>query len=249
MPSTAVQSYLSRNLAALGERNAVVVELIASVAADHGVTFAGTSQGVPSAMLDGKQLCSRHRPLEEAQRQVDSIDLVEHAAVVVLGFGLGYHVQRLAERANKATLIIVFEPDPGLLRAALENIDHSGWMKDALLLFVTDASDRGALARKLEGTESIRAQGVHFFEHPASRARLGDRASQFTTLFTEFISAAKTTLMTTLMRSIDTTRNLMLNIDHYVGGSGIADLHNVAAGRPAVVVSAGPSLHRNVHQL
>jgi hypothetical protein len=247
--SVITQSYLEKNLACLGERNRDLVQAIRLAAPHSAIQFADTPQGVPAATLDGLQLSSRHRPLEEAQRQVDDIDLVEHAAVVVLGFGLGYHVRRLVERSAKATLIIVFEPDLAMLRSVLERVDHSSWLKDALVLFIADANDRGMLAKKLEGAESILAQGVHFFEHPPSRVRLREHTSQFTSLFGEFITAAKTTLMTTLMRSVDTTRNLLLNLDHYAAGPGIAELRGIAAGRAAVVVSAGPSLHKNLHLL
>lgn len=249
MSAVATQSFLAANLACLGERNADLAEKLRAIEPHPGILFAPTLHGVPSATLDGRQLCSRHDPIEEALRQTEAIDLVEHAAIVVLGFGLGYHVQKLAERSAKATLIIVFEPDLALLRAALEHIDHSQWLKDGLVLFITDAADRGLLAEKLNGAESILAQGVHFFEHPASRVRLRENAAEFSALFTEFITAAKTTLMTTLMRSVDTTRNLMLNLDHYAGGAGILALRNAAAGHPAVVVSAGPSLHKNIHEL
>lgn len=249
MPSVITQSYLEKNLSCLGERNRDLQDAIRATPPHPAIQFADTPQGVPAATFNGMQLCSRHRPLEEAQRQVDDIDLVEHAAVVVLGFGIGYHVRRLVERSAKATLIIVFESDLALLRAVFEHIDHSSWLKDALVLFITDATDRGVLAKKLEGAESILAQGVHFFEHPASRSRLREHSSQFTGLFSEFITAAKTTLMTTLMRSVDTTRNLLLNLDHYAAGPGIAELRGITAGRAAIVVSAGPSLHRNMHLL
>ena len=248
MPSVAAQSYLEKNLSCLGDRNRDLATAIRTAASSPAIEFADTPQNVPAATFNGMQLCSRHRPLEEAQRQVDDIDLIEHAAVVVLGFGLGYHVRRLVERSAKATLIIVFESNVSLLRAVFERVDLS-WLKDALVLFVVDPGDRGGLAKKLEGAESILAQGVHFFEHPASRLRLREPAFQFASLFSEFITAAKTTLMTTLMRSVDTTRNLLLNLDHYAAGAGIAELHGIAAGRPAVVVSAGPSLHKNVHLL
>jgi len=42
-----------------------------------------------------------------------------------------------------------------------------------------------------------------------------------------------------LVRSVDTARNLLLNLDHYTGGCGIAELAGAAAGYPAVIVSAG----------
>ncbi len=249
MPILAAQSFLTANLNALGQRNADLAEQLAAVDPHPGLIFQESGQAVPAATLDGRQLCSRHRPLDEAERLVKDVDLIEHAVVVVLGFGLGYHVQRLAERGDKATLIVVFEPDLALLRSVLERIDHTRWMRDALIMFITDPTDRGTLARKLSGAEAILAQGVTFLEHPASRARLGDRSALFTSTLKDFVSSAKVTLTTTLMRTVDTVRNLMLNLDHYAGGEGISELRNAAQGYPAVVVSAGPSLHKNMHQL
>ena len=249
MALAALESHLSRNLAALGMRNAELADLLLTASPCPNLCFGETVDGLHTATLDGRQLCSRHQPLEEAHRQAKDIDLVEHAVVVVMGFGLGYHVQKLAERSRKATLLVVFEPDLGLLRSVFDQIDHSNWLRDSLILFITDAEDRGTLARKLDGAESVLAQGVHFFEHAASKSRLGDSAVRFAKLFSDYMASAKTTLTTTLMRSADTIRNLILNLDHYSGGAGVHELKDAATDRPAVVVSAGPSLHRNLHEL
>jgi len=51
------------------------------------------------------------------------------------------------------------------------------------------------------------------------------------------------------MQSDITLRNLMLNAEAYLRWPGIADLKNAAKGRAAVIVSAGPSLERNLHLL
>ncbi|MHC4082458.1 MAG: 6-hydroxymethylpterin diphosphokinase MptE-like protein [Planctomycetota bacterium] len=250
MPDTvATPSLLARTTACLGSRNADVARKLAATEPRGDVTFTDTPQGVPAVALAGTPLCSRHRPLDEADRLVERVDLVEHAMVVVLGFGAGYHVRSLAERLGRAGVIVVFEPDLGLLRAVLERIDHSSWLKEASVLLVNDPADRGALAAKLEGAESIIAQGVTFLEHPPSRPRIGRQSGQLTALFGEIVTATKTTFLTTLMRSVDTVRNLLLNLDHYAAGAGVADLEGAAAGHPAVVVSAGPSLRRNLHLL
>jgi hypothetical protein len=250
MPDTvATPSLLARTTACLGSRNADLARKLAATEPRGDVAFTDTPQRVPAVAVAGTPLCSRHRPLDEAARLVERVDLVEHAVVVVLGFGAGYHVQSLAQRLGRAGVVVVFEPDLGLLRAVLERIDHSSWLKEASVLFVTDPADRGALAAKLEGAESIIAQGVAFLEHPPSRPRIGQQSGQLTTLFGEIVTATKTTFLTTLMRSVDTVRNLLLNLDHYAAGAGVADLEGAAAGHPAVVVSAGPSLRRNMHLL
>ena len=248
-PTIVTESALKSNLACLGERNRDLGEKLEAARPCAEVSFEQTSQGVEAVVLAGKPLCSRHRPLDEADRLTESVDLIENAVIVVLGFGAGYHVRRLAERMGKAGVIIVFEPDVALLRAVLERIDHSSWLERSLVVWVTDSNDLGGLARKLDGSEAIIAQGVQFLEHPASRVRLGESTPSFIEMFSSHVSAAKTTLMTTLMRSVDTVRNHLLNLDHYVAGAGITELENIAAGFPAVVVSAGPSLRKNVHLL
>lgn len=246
---TSSSAAIQANLAALGALNGDVCERLRLTSPAGNLAWADTEDRTPSAALDGRWLASRRRPLDEARRFADGVNLIEHAVVVVLGFGLGYHVQRLAERLGKAGLIVVFEPDVPVLRAVLERVDHSAWLKDSMVAFITDEHDRAALAGKLRGAETLLAQGAEFLEHPGSRARLGERSGTFSTTFREFVTGAKTTLMTTLMRSVDTVRNLMLNVDHYVGGDGITPLAGLMAGKPGVVVSAGPSLSRNIDRL
>ncbi len=250
MPSTVTaSSALAANLACLGERNADLARKLAGAPPRDDVVFTDTAQGVQSVSAGGTPLCSRHRPLDEAEHLAGEIDLVENAVVVALGFGAGYHVQRVAERLGRAGLVVVFEPDLGLLRAVLDRIDHSAWLSRALVVFVTDPADRGALAGKLQDGEALIAQGVAFLEHPASRRRLGRAGGEFSRIFREHVDAATTVFLTTLMRSVDTIRNLLMNLDHYAAGAGVTDLENAASGFPAVVVSAGPSLCRNIHLL
>ena len=50
--------------------------------------------------------------------------------------------------------------------------------------------------------------------------------------------------MTALVQTQATVRNLTQNLDHYTSRPGIAELAGSTAGRPAIVVSAGPSLER-----
>jgi hypothetical protein len=242
-------SYLERNLACLGERNADVARRIREAGRPDDVLFEDTPQGVPTAIIGGRLLASRHRPLDEARRVADAVDVLNHAVVVAIGFGTGHHIARLADRMEKSGVIIVFEPNVALLRAVFERIDCSAWLARSLIVWITDPADQPSLARKLAGAEAILAQGVTWIDHPANRERIGAAGATFAETLRAFIQASKTTLLTTLVRSTDTIRNLLWNIDHYSVGPGIADLRNAAAGRLAVVVSAGPSLQRNMHML
>lgn len=244
--STAI---LEANLKALAPHNARLVERIRTIAPSTLCAFAPTPQGVPALSLHGSQLCSRHRPLDEADRFAKGIDIVQHATVVVLGFAMGYHIQRIAQAMRKTGLIIVFEPDVALLRSVLEHFDHSEWINATNLVIADEPQDRAGISVQLAGAEGIVAQGATIEAHLPSRARLGEAATRFSKMFADLVSNIRTTMLTTLVHSSTTCRNLSLNLDHYAAGEGIAPLKNIASGRTALLLSAGPSLSRQYELL
>ncbi|MCK4872240.1 MAG: DUF115 domain-containing protein [Phycisphaerales bacterium] len=243
---------LERNLAALAAHNADAAKAVRAAqpypAGGDTMRFAETPQGVPSASWHGKSLASKHRPLDEAKRVADGIDIQANPIVVVLGFALGYHVHELGKRMGPTGVIVVFEPDLSLLRTVFEHVDCR-WLADVNVLLLTDPEDGAALSRGLRGVEGLLAQGAAFCEHGPSRARLGESATVFSETFTAFVAATTTSVTTTLVQMSTTIRNTLVNLRQYVGGSGIADLKDLCKGRPGIVVSAGPSLARNVDLL
>jgi hypothetical protein len=70
-----------------------------------------------AAKRDGHQywLHSTYSPSREAERLCDQ---VSEGTILVLGFGLGYHIEPLLERARR---VLVIEPDLMLFRAALQS--------------------------------------------------------------------------------------------------------------------------------
>ena len=256
LPTTAL--FLERNLRALGHRNAETARRIAEAVAAPNLSFAMTDDGVPTALMgagsSAQSLCSRRRPLDEAKRLIDTVDIKAAAIFVVAGFGLGYHVRELAQRLGKTGLVVVFEPDVSLLRAVFENVDCAAWLGNPNLniAIVTDPDDSGAMGTVLKGLEGVVALGVQLVEHPASKSRLaamGNHVGRFHEQFVTLVKGIKLTIVTTLVQIRTTIRNLSQNIDHYLIHPGIDELQGLFAGRPAIVVSAGPSLARNIELL
>lgn len=237
---------LEANLNALQTQNPDLAQRLRRLPTSTRIEFSDTPQEILSATFDGKWLASRHRPREEAERLTAKIDIIENAVVVVLGFGLGYHVETIARRMGTTGIVVVFETDDQMLRDVLSTVDHSSWIRECNLVFFNAQSDRAEVAARMDGAGSIIALGTTILEHPASRPRLGSAAAEFSSLFAEVVGAIRTTILTTLVHCVTTCRNLALNVDHYACGEGIAPLAGWATGHPAIVVAAGPSLARNV---
>lgn len=242
-------NYLHANLAVIAERQPKLAERIMRAEPRHDLVFASTEQGALTAEMDGVTLASRRRPLDEASRLAEGFDIQKAGGLLILGFGLGHHVSAAAQRLRRMGLVVVFEPDLGLLRAVLERMDHSAWMRAFPFLIFTDASDSAAISQATQGYEAPLSVGVEILDHPPSRKRLGDSGVRFVEAFTTVVAAMRTHVITTMMQTDITVRNVMMNADVYVTSPGINELAGIAMGRAAVVVSAGPSLKRTIDEL
>jgi hypothetical protein len=250
---TDVGATLRANLEAIARRSPHAARAILAASSHPGVEWAETEQG-PACLLNGRALASRRRPGDEAARLAEGVDPKEAGVYAVVGFGSAHHVRAIAERTKRSAVLLVFEPDAALLRAVLERIDCSGWIASSAVCFVTDPTDGGAITRALDGAEPLVALGLKIIEHPPSRQRLAGEGAQFGKTLTQVVAAVRTVVVTTMVQTEVTMRNTLLNLDRYLAGSrdragGVADLAGLCAGRPAVVVSAGPSLARTIDAL
>jgi hypothetical protein len=246
------EQILARNLAALAVSNPDLAEALRSVGPSEARFFHAADGTVSGEIAVGgsmRPLGSRHRPLEEADELVEGVDLAASATLVVIGFGLGHHVRRLGERMERTGVVAVYEPDLPLLRDVLARIDHSAWIRASNLIVVTDLDDRGEWARRFGGLDVILVQGVRIVEHPPNRARLGDAAKRIAERMAETVRAARLSMSTTLVRSVATANAYLGNIALFAAGYGCAELKGIAKGRLGIVVSAGPSLRKNIGEL
>jgi len=227
-------------------RNSSLARRIEETQPADEVVLRRAADGLTTGTYQGVALASSQRPQAEADRFASGVDVVGHAAVAVLGFGLGHHVAAVAKRMMKTGIVLVFEPDVALLRRVFQEVDHSAWMRKSLTVFFDEGSDRPALSARLEGASAILVQGLHIAIHGPSAARLGPAARNFQEILTQHVAATRTTMVTTLVQSPTSCRNVALNLDHYAAGGSINKLKGWAKGHPAILVAAGPSLSRNV---
>jgi len=249
-PSEAV---LGANLRLLKGRSAAAAALIGAAGERPGLEFAFAADGgVTATLTEGgatRQLASRRTPLAEGRALAAGVDISKSAAVVVRGFGLGHHVAALAQRIVHNGAIIVFEPDVAMMRSVLGRIDCTPWLATSNIAIITDPDDSGAIGAAVTGIEGVLAAGTTILDHPPSLSRIGEAGERFARQFTNVMKAVRTNVVTTLVQVDVTVRNLLQNLRWYATLPGVADLAGIGRGKPAIVVSAGPSLRRNIDLL
>ncbi len=240
---------LERNLAALSRLSPESALEIGRVSPSGEYRFLRSGDGGLTAEIQGRPVASRRNAIAEGERLAAGVDIKTAAVVVVIGFGVGHHVRAIAEKLQRTGLVVVFEPDAALLKGTLEREDCASWMTASNLIIVTDESDAAVLGTALRRHEAMLGLGVTIVEHPGSTTRIGDRSRAFLETFAQVAATARTALVTTMVQTESTVRNVLMNLDYYAGAPGIAELRECAINRPAVVVSAGPSLERNMRLL
>jgi hypothetical protein len=253
-PSIATRdATLAKNLESMPAQAIRTIRKIAQAKPREDITFIRSGDGSLSAVLrepsGNRQLASLHRPKAEAEALTRGVDLTAAGATVCMGFALGYHVEAISRRYGQMGVVLAFEPDVGLLRSVLEHVDHSAWLSQRNCVIITEPDDSGEITASITGAEGIFMVGTRMLEHPPSKARLGDKAERFGKSLAAAMRAVRTSIVTTLVHVDTTMRNLLGNIESYANAPGIDDLAGIAKGKPAIVVSAGPSLRRNIDLL
>ncbi len=111
----------SANLEVLTARTPALARRIAAAEVPASHVIGTTPKGHPTLAVDGVALQHLADPPADAARwarhTVERLAAVDATRVVIVGFGLGYHLEALAERF--AGGIVVVEPDAAILRTAL----------------------------------------------------------------------------------------------------------------------------------
>jgi hypothetical protein len=84
---------------------------------------------------------------------------------------------------------------------------------------------------------------------PYAAQRHADFQTRVRASLQDFICYSRLQMVTVLRNSRITCKNILFNLPAYLARPGVEVLHNRAAGYPAILVAAGPSLARNIDQL
>ncbi len=208
---------------------------------------------IPMPEGNGKmlQLASRYDPAKESEQLLKSVDLTKHGGIALIGLGLGYTMLDLVKRigTKQQTVVIVFEPDAGMLRAVFERIDHTSWLGNSLYILADREVDRAELLSRVEPWNSHITQGMVLVNHPPTQRCDGQACQTFGAMVAELLAFARTHVATALVNSARTYANLTINAPRFAAGANTNDLHGAAKGCPAVCVGAGPSLAKNIDLL
>jgi hypothetical protein len=256
-------SIFARNLAALGQRNHLLAaELSAIDPQSPDPDFPGwhfetesAKNGMPVmyAVTDGIKIAmnSTYDPDREAADQVRGvIGDGKRDYFVILGMGLGYAVDKLLAEGDSETKVLIIEAHMRAFRKALATRDLTAILNDQRVMIALGPSVDEAIAAFLKRYNLAYVRGVGFLELPCRKRLPSD------SFYAAFIERLKGIIVTTggnlqtLMTMAWTyQRNTLKSLGHIIDSPPARNLFNIFKGKPGIIISAGPSLAKNIDQL
>lgn len=243
---------LERNLAALRRRSQALAEALEKLVPPADVKVVPSQSGLPTLRLErnGKPvyLHSPYDPREEGRRWAAGVQAGSTDILLVIGVGLGYHVEELAARFPQAR-ILAFDGGTGLLGWALRSRDLTGLVERPNVTLCVE-TDPLALRQFLYGQVSVFR--LNFLKFLAYRPLYDRFGSALVRLHRDLLRAEMVMALdraTMVAFGLQWAVNLLRNLPKITRSAPARCLFEPFRGRPGVIVSAGPSLDKNIHLL
>lgn len=254
------KSIYEKNMAALREKYPVWASLLEEVKRkkrNFDVIVEESLMGdvILKVRQDGKVLYlnGKYAPSAVIDRWFEQQgEIGEYAPIVIIGIANGEHIRQIIERAPRTSNILIYEPSFELFRRAMQEVDLS-------FIFQPDIPV-GIIVEDINPHE-IDAYFNHFISYDNMallkyyisgnyRELFTEQVESFVTRMTKYITDIQVTWDTVLRYADVRAVNVLANLHHLYEGYSMAELFGMLPEDvPAIVVSAGPSLNKNIMDL
>lgn len=196
-------------------------------------------------------LHSRYDPMKEARQALRRHDISGADYFIFLGFGLGYLLDAVLEGCadHHSSHYFVVESNLGVLRASFEARDLASMLSLPHLHFAWPSAGAELAEQWRSFFDPVCAQKSVYLTHPPSAALDPEGYKAAVEIIQSQTFQTFTDINTLVAKSRDFLNNFVENLPKAVRAPGVAGFAGAFSQLPAVIVSAGPSLDKNIHEL
>lgn len=187
----------------------------------------------------------QNEPKAFVRSMIKSGGMRRDGATVVIGLGIGYLAETLLQQSEKRHTVIVAEPIAEMIRMTLERVDLSRYITNRRLLICPTAEDVSYSLGQICSERYVQSWNMigepytlYRVEYEAIRKHASDVLNQ-----------VRCSVGTVMSAGNKISTNDIESMPYLIGHPGVKELFGLFKGLPAVTVSTGPSLDRNIHLL
>ncbi|MBN2244042.1 MAG: motility associated factor glycosyltransferase family protein [Acidobacteria bacterium] len=246
-------NYFASNIALLTERQPELARLLQGTV-NRSVRIFESRRGIPTATYQRggaeTSLHSRYEPLTEARRALDKTDCSGSDYFVLLGFGLGYLLDALIEKhPDLRNHYFIVESDLEILKASFEARDLGGILALPHLHFAWPADGPELAEQWTRFFDPVGARRNTYLTHLPSVSLNPGLFKNAAEIIRNQTFQIFTDINTLVEKSRTFLDNFVRNARKASLAPGVMRFSGKFKDAPAVIVSAGPSLDKNIHEL
>lgn len=196
---------------------------------------------------------SIYDPFKEANIQAEKLSYDENSLIFVFGLGMGYHLFEIQKRIKGNSQVIVIEKEHSIIKNAMDNADLLRLFNDSRFTFIFNTDD-DKLITQINFLLGI--SGYLLVSSKLQFSRLWIFEKMYPGLYTK-LAKIILDLISNAWHGLgndvyDTCIGLVqnfANLDVGISNVNLYDLREMYKDKPAIIVSAGPSLDKNIRLL
>lgn len=198
-------------------------------------------------------LNGKYAPSQAVERWLEQNGpMNKFATIIIIGISNGVHIRRIMESVPRTVNILVYEPSYEIFRRAMEEVDLS-------FLFQPDIPV-GIIVPKINGFEMERyfrymivydnIVSLKIYMSGNYKELFSESIGEFVRFLKQYTSEITVGWNTAVRYTNVNAKNVFHNLRYLYEGHSICDLANMLPPDvPVIVVSAGPSLNKNIQDL
>lgn len=191
---------------------------------------------------------STYDPQKEAVKWAERIDLKGFDTIVVLGIGAGYHIEQLEKKYPDKNKVLI-EPDKNLFLKLLNTRDITHLISNENILFIVSDDTEEVARILLRFREEGQIDNVEFSELLSYRKVYEDWWYHLKKDYIRYAMLHQINTNTSVFFAEAWLTNLFEGMCQLAKSAHIKGYKSAFSNIPAIVVSAGPALNKNIHLL
>ena len=195
-------------------------------------------------------LGSKYNAGRDIQSFIDSLgDIGPEDIIIVFGLACGEHLLELLNKLGDKNKVIVFEPDDNIINVfrGLENTEPV--KSDGRFLINHYKQEQGVEITLSRNISDYQLSSVIFSSFANYDQAYSEQFLSFAGQFKDFLRKLQITRNTNIVFSKIWFDCFLRNIKIMSASIPVDELKDIYRGRPAIIVSAGPSLKKDIHLL
>jgi len=191
---------------------------------------------------------SKFNPQEESAKIIAHKNLsADH--IIVMGLGLGYHLEKVMATKNKFSRVLLIEPEREIIKHSLKTLRWQTLLTRGDFFYVFGDSYAEITRMVHTFINIVTLDAVEYIELPSETRILKAFFGKARQVIDEEIKTNVYDFKTRMAESYMLPRNILKNLPLILNTRPVAHLKNAFPNTPGFIVSAGPSLDKNILHL